>query len=114
MKLEFVDSKDKVVPSFKAGDIIGLKADDNLDKTIKTNYYLIGLLDKDHGADDYYLTNIKTGVMVKMTFGSKHIGTERYFAERYFDRANLAGIITHNNGKVYSGTKVKLIIEEIK
>lgn len=106
-----IETKNKTEVSFKEGDIVALKVDSNFDKTTETNYYLVGLHDvEDHDlydyAYDYYLTDIKTGVMVKIATGCKDM--------RFFSRDTLARVIWILEGKVYSGDKAKLILKETK
>ena len=106
-----IKTKNKTEVSFKEGDIVALKVDSNFDKTTETNYYLVGLHDVEdrelYGYDyDYYLTDIKTGVMVKIATGYKGM--------RFFDRDTLARVIWILEGKVYSGDKAKLILKETK
>lgn len=106
-----IETKSKTEVSFKEGDIVALKVDSNFDKTTETNYYLVGLHDVEdrdlYDYDyDYYLTDIKTGVMVKIATG--------YNGMRFFDRDTLARVIWILEGKVYSGDKAKLILKETK
>lgn len=110
MEIE-IETKNKTEVSFKEGDIVALKVDSNFDKTTETNYYLVGLRDVEdrelYDYDyDYYLTDIKTGVMVKIVTGCKGM--------RFFDRDTLARVIWILEGKVYSGDKAKLILKETK
>lgn len=108
-----IETKDKTEVSFKVGDIVALKVDSNFNKTTETNYYLVGMHDVEdrdlYGYDyDYYLTDIKTGVMVKMIVGYG------FSDSRFFSRKDLARIIWIFDGKVYSGDKARLILEETK
>ena len=98
-------TKDKTEVSFKAGDIIALKADSNFNKTTETNFYLIGLSNVED-CDDYYLTDIKTGVTAKITLNNS------LSYKRFFNKEDLATIIRVYDGKVYQGDKAKLILEE--
>ena len=100
MKLKFVDTKPKIKPKFKVGDIIALKEEDYGFKTGKTKYYLLGLYNDDY----YYLVNIETGEMV--TVGAPDITD--------ISKETLTSMIKQYDGKVYNGDKTKLIIEEIK
>lgn len=100
MKLKFVDTRPKIKPKFKVGDIIALKEEDCGFKTGKTKYYLLGLYNDDY----YYLVNIETGEMV--TVGAPDITD--------ISKETLTSMIKQYDGKVYNGDKTKLIIEEIK
>ena len=100
MKLKFVDTKPKIKPKFKVGDIIALKEEDYGFKTGKTKYYLLGLYNDDY----YYLVNIETGEMV--TVGAPDITD--------ISKETLTSMIKHYDGKVYNGDKAKLVIEEIR
>lgn len=112
MEIE-IETKNKTEVSFKEGDIVALKVDSNFDKTTETNYYLVGMHDvEDHDLYnydyDYYLTDIKTGVMAIVTGYGISKGM------RFFDRDTLARVIWILEGKVYSGDKAKLILKETK
>ena len=100
MKLKFVDTKPKINPKFKVGDIIALKEENCGFKTGKTKYYLLGLYNDDY----YYLVNIETGEMV--TVGAPDITC--------ISKETLAHLIKQYDGKVYSGDKAKLVVEDIK
>lgn len=104
-----IETKNKTEVSFKEGDIVALKVDSNFDKTTETNYYLVGLHDVEDRElydYDYYLTDIKTGVMAKIVTGCKGM--------RFFERDTLARAIWILEGKVYSGDNAKLVLEETK
>lgn len=108
-----IETKNKTEVNFKEGDIVALKVDSNFDKTTETNYYLVGLHDVEdrelYGYDyGYYLTDIETGIMVKMTIG---YGLSE---KRFFSKELLARIIWVFEGKAYSGDKAKLILKETK
>lgn len=110
MEIE-IETKNKTEVSIKEGDIVALKVDSNFNKTKETNYYLVGLRDFEdrelYDYDyDYYLTDIKTGLMAKIVTGCKGM--------RFFERDTLARAIWILEGKVYSGDKAKLILKETK
>lgn len=100
MKFKFVDTKPKIKPKFKVGDIIALKEEDYSFRTGETSYYLLGLYNDDY----YYLVNIETGEMV--TVGAPDITG--------ISKETLTSMIEQYDGKVYSGDKTKLVVEDIK
>lgn len=102
MKIEFVDNKDKPVSKFKAGDILALKEEYNGLKTGRTNYYLLGFY-----IDQYYLNDIETGTFAE-DYTKDCLGTIEYSKEELTD------VIERCDGVIYSGDKVKLVIEKNK
>ena len=103
MKSEVTNNKVNVQPSFKAGDVIALKVPYEGSRISVTEYYFIGSCSDLYC---YYLFNIDTGGMVIINDNGKEDIT--------ISKEIIAALIKHNHGKVYSGNKAKLIIEEIK
>lgn len=103
MKSEVTNNKVNVQPSFKAGDVIALKVPYEDSRVSVTEYYFIGSCSDLYC---YYLFNIDTGGMVIINDNGKKDIT--------ISKEIIAALIKHNHGKVYSGNKAKLIIEEIK
>lgn len=103
MKFEVTNNKVNVQPSFKAGDVIALKVPYEDSRISVTKYYFIGSCIDLYC---YYLFNIDTGGMVIINDNGKKDIT--------ISKEIIAALIKHNHGKVYSGNKAKLIIEEIK
>lgn len=96
MKVEFIANKDKNKPKFKVGDIVAIKEEHNGLKTGKTKYYLLGITNSYY----YCLINVKTGEIDDIT--NHHT----------LDYEDLTELIKHYNGRVYSGDKVKLVIDK--
>lgn len=103
MKSEVTNNKINVQPSFKAGDVIALKVPYEDSRISVTEYYFIGSCSDLYC---YYLFNIDTGGIVIINDNGKKDIT--------ISKEIIAALIKHNHGKVYSGNKAKLIIEEIK
>ena len=103
MKSEVTNNKVNVQPSFKAGDVIALKVPYEDSRISVTEYYFIGSCSDLYC---YYLFNIDTGGIVIINDNGKKDIT--------ISKEIIAALIKHNHGKVYSGNKAKLIIEEIK
>lgn len=95
MEVEF---KTRIKPKFKAGDIVTMKVDSNLNKTKEVHYYLIGKY------NDYFLTDIKTGDICRPVKDDN----------MYFGRASLAMLLNVYGGKTYNGDNATLVMEESK
>lgn len=95
MEVEF---KTKIIPKFKAGDIVTMKVDSKFNKTKEVHYYLIG---KYNG---YFLTDIKTGDICRAVKDDN----------MYFGRASLGMLLNVYGGKIYSGDNATLVMEENK
>lgn len=93
MEVEF---KTKIIPEFKAGDIVTMKVDSNFNITKELHYYLIGMY------NGYFLTDIKTGDICRAVKDDN----------MYFGRASLATLLNIYGGKIHSGDNVTLVMEE--
>lgn len=101
MKVEFIDNKDKVIPKFKVGDILALKVECDGSRTDGTRYYLPVFYNDLY----FYLSNIETGILFE---NSK----KAYRGPTEFTKEELADLIENYDGVLYSGDKVKLVIEK--
>lgn len=104
-----IEVKDKTELSFKAGDILALKLDIQGNETEEIHYYLLGTYVFYNGEEYayFYLTDIKTGVMAKLSFELEHAG-----AKRWLSKDVLLNIIDCYEGKVYRKDEIKLTLEK--